>query len=120
MKTERIYKWSNWVLFPGLILTGILYVVYYDAMVMYFNRYGYPTYLIYPLAVLKIMGSLVILFVKSHWLREIVYAGFFYNFVLAFFAHAMVGEIDPFPTIFLALLLMSYFTGKKLGRNSRL
>jgi hypothetical protein len=87
--------------------------VYYNRLVAYFISYGYPTYLIYPLAIAKIVGSIVILFNKNKLLVELAYFGFFFNFILAFFAHVMIGEFDPFPTIFMILLLVSYFTGKK-------
>lgn len=97
-----------------LIATGILYFVYYDILVAYFKRYGYPIYLIYPLALAKIVGSIVILVNKNKLLKDLAYFGFFFNFILAFFAHYMIAEFDPFPTIFLVLLLISYFTGKKV------
>ena len=107
---KTIHQISTYSLFSLLILTGVLYIIYYDVLVMYFERYGYPAYLIYPLAGVKIIGSLVILFSKSKFLIELAYSGFFFNFVLAFFAHLMVKEVDPFPTISLVLLLTSYFT----------
>jgi hypothetical protein len=97
-----------------LILTGILYFIFYDTLVVYFKRYGYPTYLIYPLGIAKIIGSIIILYNKNKFLIDFAYAGFFFNFILAFFAHFMIGEFDPFPTISLILLLTSYFTGKKV------
>ncbi len=111
---RHIYWISTIILFSMLILTGILYFVYYDKLVIYFKIYGYPTYIIYPLAVAKIVGSIVILYNKSMFLKEIAYIGFFFNFILAFFAHYMINEFDPFPTISLILLLISYFTGKKV------
>lgn len=114
LKQKAIYWISTIILFSMLILTGILYVIYYDTLVAYFTRYGYPTYIIYPLAVLKIVGSIVILSNKNKFLKELAYAGFFFNFLLAFFAHLMVNEFDPFPTISLILLLTSYFSGRKI------
>ena len=111
---KQIYWISTITLFSLLILTGILYFVYYHRLVAYFVSYGYPTYLIYPLAIAKIVGSLVILFGKNKLLKELAYFGFFFNFILAFFAHVMIGEFDPFPTISMILLLISYFTGKKV------
>jgi len=111
---KTIHQITTYSLFSLLILTGILYFIFYEDLVMYFIRYGYPIYLIYPLASAKIVGSLVILFSKNLFLKELAYAGFFFNFVLAFFAHVMVGEVDPFPTISMVLLLTSYFTQKKL------
>ncbi|RLD27947.1 MAG: DoxX family protein [Bacteroidetes bacterium] len=111
---KHIYWTTTILLFSMLIVTGILYFVYYETLVMYFNRYGYPTYIIYPLAIAKILGSIVILYNKNQFLKELAYAGFFFNFILAFFAHYMVSEFDPFPSISLVLLLISYFTGKKV------
>jgi hypothetical protein len=113
---KHIYWITTIILFGMLIITGILYFVCYDTLVIYFKSYGYPTYLIYPLAVAKIAGSIVILYHKNRLLRELAYAGFFFNFILAFFAHYMIREFDPFPTIFMILLLVSYFTGGK-GRQ---
>jgi len=111
---KYMYWASTLVLFSMLIVTGILYVVYYETLEMYFIRYGYPTYIIYPLAAAKITGSIVILYNKNKFLKELAYTGFFFNFILAFFAHYMVSEFDPFPSISMVLLLISYFTGKKV------
>ena len=113
---KYLYWISTISLFSMLIITGIFYMVFYGKLVGYFEDYGYPKYLIYPLAVSKIAGSLVILFYNKSWLKELAYAGFFFNFILAFFAHVMIGEFDPFPTIFMVLLVISYFTGKEMDR----
>ncbi len=114
LNQKHLFWISTITLFSMLILTGILYFVNYDTLVVYFIRYGYPTYIIYPLAVLKIVGSIVILYNKNNFLIELAYAGFFFNFILAFFAHYMVNEFDPFPIISLILLFTSYFTGRKI------
>lgn len=113
-KRKHIYWIATIILFSMLILTGILYVVCYDTLVDYFILYGYPIYIIYPLAVLKIVGSIVILSNKNKFLKELAYAGFFFNFILAFFAHYMVNEFDPFPTVSLILLFISYLLGRKI------
>ena len=114
MLQRYIYWISTITLFGMMITTGVLYFVFYDALVNYFTSYGYPIYLIYPLAIAKIIGSIIILYNKNKFLKELAYIGFFYNFILAFFAHYMIDEFDPFPTISLILLLISYFTGKKI------
>lgn len=120
MNHRIIYRITNLILFSLLILTGVLYFVFYEKLVIYFISYGYPTYLIYPLAIAKIIGAVVILYNKNKFLTELAYAGFFFNFILAFFAHVMIGEIDPFPTFFMIMLLVSYFTGKKSQSNSNI
>jgi len=66
------------------------------------------------LGVAKIIGAIIILYNKNKFLIELAYAGFFFNFILAFFAHVMIGEFDPFPTISLILLIVSYITGMKI------
>ncbi len=113
LSRKTIHQISTISLFSLLLLTGVLYFIYYGELVIYFERYGYPIYLIYPLAIAKIIGSLIVLFSKNDSLKELAYAGFFFNFVLAFFAHLMVSEFDPFPTISMVLLLVSYFTSDK-------
>jgi len=113
LKQKKIHQIVTITLFSLLILTGILYFIFYDRLVAYFVSYGYPIYLIYPLAVAKIVGSITILYNKNKFLVALAYAGFFFNFLLAFFAHVMIGEFDPFPTISMGLLLVSYFTGLK-------
>ena len=115
MNQKNIYWISTITLFSLLILTGVMYFIFYKTLVAYFTRYGYPIYLIYPLGIAKILGSIAILYNKNKFLKELAYAGFFFNFILAFFAHLMIGEFDPFPTISLILLLVSYFTGKKIN-----
>jgi len=81
LNQKYIYWISTVILFSMLIFIGVLYVVYYDMLVDYFILYGYPIYIIYP---------------------------------LAFFAHYMINEFDPFPTMSLILLFSSYFTGRKV------
>jgi len=120
MNHKIIYRITTLILFSLLILTGVLYFVFYEKLVVYFRSYGYPIYLIYPLAIAKIIGAVVILYNKNKFVIELAYAGFFFNFILAFFAHFMIGEMDPFPTIFMILLLTSYFTRKKTQANSKI
>jgi hypothetical protein len=84
-----------------------------------FASLGYPTYLIYPLVGAKLLGLLAIWSNKSTTLKEWAYAGFFFNFVLAFFAeiNAMDGEYISSP-LAVMLLLTSYSSrGKYLKQG---
>lgn len=114
MKTKLILYW---------IFTGLLSVLMLFSAAMYFFDYenvsiamegfGYPTYLIYPLACLKLSGIAVILIGKGTALKQWAYAGFFFNFVLAFFAHYMISDGEQAGALLaLVLLLSSYFLGK--------
>lgn len=77
LNQKNVYWISTIFLFSSLITTGIFYFVFYGTLVIYFKNYGYSTYIIYPLAIAKIMGSIVILYHKNTFLRELAYAGFF-------------------------------------------
>ena len=80
-----------------------------------FTTLGYPTYIIYPLAIAKLLGLVAIWTNKSKWLKEWAYAGFFFDFILAFFAHYMISDGEQFPSLVALLLLVtSYYSWKKL------
>ena len=92
-----------------------MYVFNHAAIEQAFTALGYPTYIIYPLATAKILGLVAIWTRMSHTLLNLAYAGFMYNFILAFSAHIMVGD-GEFPGALMALCLLagSYFSQKKL------
>jgi len=116
MKTYKITYWSaTGLLSLMLIMSSGMYVFNNEAVQETFNALGYPSYLIYPLVVAKLTVVAVLLSQKSTIIKEWVYAALFFEFVLAFFAHVMTGDGDQFGAVIaLALLLVSYFSGKKL------
>ncbi len=123
MKWMRIVYWLVTVPLTALMLFAAFnYVFNHDLIVDVFNKLGFPTYIIYPLAVAKLLGIIAILTKKSQGLKEWAYAGFFFNFVLAFSAHinARDGEFAP-ALVSLILLAFSYVLDKKLyaGRLSK-
>jgi len=69
-----------------------MYLTKYDMIQGAFENLGFPTWLIYPLAILKILGLIAVLSKKSTFLKELAYAGFLYDALLAFAAHQMVGD----------------------------
>ena len=80
-----------------------------------FEALGYPSYIVIPLATLKILGLIAIWTNKSKSLKEWAYAGFFFDFVLAFFAHYMVNDGDHIPALEATeILLVSCWSYKKL------
>jgi len=81
-----------------------------------FSGLGFPAYIIYPLAIAKILGIAAIWYNKFTSLKEWAYAGFFFDFVLAFSAHIMIGDGEFAPAIVaMVLLFTSYFSWKKLA-----
>lgn len=75
---------------------------------------NHPTYLIYPLASLKVFGVIVILFRKNSWFTEWAYAGFFFNAILASAAHYNADHGIGLSYVVIPLILVSYFLGKKV------
>ena len=81
-----------------------------------FQGLGYPTFIIYPLAIAKILGLIAIWTKKSNTLTTWAYAGFFFDVVLAFSSHIMADD-GQHQLAFLGILLVltSYFSYKKLA-----
>ena len=64
-----------------MLFAAANYVFKHDLIADVFTKLGYPTYLIYPLAVAKVLGVVAILTKKSRALKEWAYAGFFFDFL---------------------------------------
>ena len=76
-----------------------------------FEKLGHPGYIPYPLAALKLLGLAAIWSNYSAKLKEWAYAGFFFNFVLAFSAHMAIGDGEFAPSLAaLTFLIISYVT----------
>lgn len=116
MKTYKITYWSaTGLLSLMLIMSSGMYVFDNEAVQETFVALGYPSYLIYPLVLAKLTAVAILLSQKGSTIKEWVYAALFFEFVLAFFAHVMVGDGDQFGAVIaIVLLLVSYFSGKKI------
>lgn len=117
-KYFKIAYWVCTVLFCAIMLySAKMYFNHYEMVKGFFETLGYPTYLIYPLAILKIIGVITILSNFNKTLREWAYAAFFFEVVLAFFAHYMVQDgAQGTAGVAMILLLISYALGKKTGK----
>ncbi|QWX83498.1 DoxX family protein [Cellulophaga sp. HaHaR_3_176] len=115
MKFIKVLYWIGTVLLTAIMLFSIqMYILNNEAIQGAFKGLGYPTYLVYPLAFAKILGLIAILGNFSKKLKEWAYAGFFFDVVLAFFAHIAAND-GQFLFALLAFigLIISYFAGKK-------
>ena len=115
-KRNKIIYWVATGLLTALMLMSAgMYIFNNDMVSEVFVKLGYPTYIIYPLAATKILGLIAILTKKSKNLEEWAYAGFFFDFVLAFSAHLVVNDGEfAAALIAIVLLLISYIYNKKL------
>ncbi|MBT5953902.1 DoxX family protein [bacterium] len=114
MNKEKIIYWgSTGLLSAQMLMAASFYVLKYDMVSEVFGTLGFPLFIIYPLALAKVSGVVAILTNKSAVLKEWAYAGFFFNFLLAFSAHLVAcdGDFAP-PIIATVLLFVSYITSK--------
>ena len=83
-----------------------------------FIRLGYPTYILYPLALAKLLGLAAVLSNRSYLLKNLAYAGFLYLLLLAVTAHLAAGEGPETVPAALALVWLagSFHFGRKLRR----
>jgi hypothetical protein len=117
MKTKKIFYWASTGLLSALLLMSSgMYIFQNEMIQQLFTGFGYPTYLIYPLAALKISAVIVLLTQKNSRIKEWAYVGLFFDFVLAFFAHIMVGDGEQMAALMaIILLLVSYAYNKKIN-----
>lgn len=116
MKTTKIIYWAATGLLSALLLMSAgMYVFNNEEVVGMFKAFGYPTYIIYPLAAAKVAAVIVLLTQKQTVIKEWAYSALFFEFILAFFAHYMIGDGEQMGAVIaMVLLLVSYIYGKKL------
>ena len=116
MKITKILYWLSTGLLSALLLMSAGMYVFNNAEVStLFSSFGYPLYIIYPLAAAKLAAVAVLLSQKKSTIKEWAYSALFFEFILAFFAHYMVGDGDQMgAAIAMVLLIASYITGRKL------
>ena len=115
-KRNRIIYWIATSLLSALMLMSASMYIFNNEMVSQtFLSLGFPVYVIYPLAIAKILGLVAILSRKSNFLKEWAYAGFFFDFVLALSAHWVVNDGEFVPAfVAIVLLIISYRFDKKV------
>ena len=115
LKTQKIIYWIATGLFCAIMMYSAgLYFTQTDMVKGFFESFGYPTDIVIPLAVAKVLGVIMILWRKSAWLTSWAYAGFFFDLVFAFFAHHFSADFQDTTFVLVAMifLLISFFFGK--------
>ena len=92
-----------------------MYFMQNDQVREAFTNLGYPTFIIYPLAIAKLLGLVAIWTNKSKMLKEWAYAGFIFDFLLAISSHLNVNDGEHWGAVMaLILVSVSYFYNRKL------
>ena len=120
MNLNKIIYWVSTTLLGVLLLMSAgMYIFNYLAIEEAFKSFGYPTYLIYPLAIAKTTAVLVLVIQKQSIIKEWVYSALFFEIVLAFFAHFMIGDGEQTAAaIAMTLLILSYIFGKRTFKKT--
>ncbi len=115
MKRNKIIYWVATGLLSALMLMSVgMYFFNHAEVAATFEKLGYPSYIVYPLAVVKLLGIVAILTKKSAVLKEWAYAGFFFDFVLAFSAHVSIGDGEQFGAVVALVLWTVSYTFDKI------
>ncbi|GGK58017.1 MULTISPECIES: DoxX family protein [Flavobacteriaceae] len=116
MKTNKIIYWVSTGLLSALLLMSAgMYVFNYTEVSEMFIAFGYPLYIIYPLAIAKVLAVAVLLTQKQSKIKEWAYSALFFEFILAFFAHYMIGDGEEIGAVIaLILLVISYIFSRKI------
>jgi uncharacterized membrane protein YphA (DoxX/SURF4 family) len=111
--------WTATILFAlPLLWSGLQYLVDAPKMMTTMSHLGYPPYFSKILGVAKVLGVAALLYPAWPRLKEWAYAGFTFDVIGAFVSHLSSGDsltIALVPIGFLALLVVSYWSWRKLG-----
>ncbi len=120
-KFKKITYWgaTGIILFLLTWAAGSYHFIH-DTQAGFFEAFGYPRYLVYPLAWLKIIAIFVIVSHRYSDLRDMVYAAYFLNMILALVGHIVYGDFYGHALVGLFLLPISYLLGNQVrGRPTR-
>lgn len=118
MKRDKIIYYLATGLLTLLMLFSVqMYFFKHDMVAQMFTSFGYPKYIIYPYAIAKLLGLFAIWNPNFKAIKEWAYAGFFFAFILAFFAHYMIGDGEQTGALVaFILLIVSYIFNKRINK----
>lgn len=105
-KNKLVYYIATGFFSASMSISIIMYFFAHDMAVEAFTNLGFPTFIIYPLAIAKLLGLIAIWTNKSKTLKEWAYAGFTFNLLLGVAAHINVNDGEFIPAA-IALVLVT-------------
>ena len=120
-KSEKVLYWSaTGYMLLLMMMSVVSYHINHDGMAMMFVAFGYPAYLVYPLAYLKLIGIIVVITNRYNNLKEWVYATYYINMILAFVVHVVAENFYWHAVLGLICVPISYiYSNKVRGRPPR-
>lgn len=114
-RNKVLYYGSTGLLTLIMFGSAMMYFFNYDMVSEVFTQLGYPTFIIYPLAIAKILGLVAIWTRKSRTLLEWAYAGFFFDTLLAASSHINIGDESQYGALVAMLMVfISYRSEREL------
>lgn len=99
-------------LLMGLSIIG--YTTDYETFAGYFIAFGFPTWMVYPLAFLKLLALVAIATNRYRNLKDIAYGAYFINMAAATTAHVMAGDNPVHAYVGLVAVPISYILSNKV------
>jgi len=117
-KEQLLFRIFMGIFSAQMLLSAGMYFFKNEIALEAFTKFGYPTYIIYPLGVAKVLGLIAIWSNKSKLLKNLAFSGFFFNMILAASAHLAIGEgPETIPsTLALIFLCLAFNFERKLNR----
>lgn len=118
---ENIIYWiATGLMFALMSLSISMYTTRHDVAASFFTAFGYPAYVVYPLAALKAGALLIILTNRWDNLKHIAYGAYFLNMIMATYAHLIAGDNPVHAYVGLVAVPVSYILSNRVrGRPSR-
>lgn len=114
LSIKKLY-WISISLFTALFIGSVIFG-YIDIQASYdeFKHLEYPTWLLHPLSLAKLLGIIAILKSKSQSLKDFAYAGFLFDLLCALGGHIAQQEIKlVLPIVCIFLWAFTYWIDKK-------
>jgi hypothetical protein len=116
-RNKIIFYLATGLLTTLMLFSVSMYFFKHEDVSTLFARFGYPAYIIYPYGVAKLLGLFAIWNPSFKTIKEWAYSGFFFAFILAFFAHYMIGDGEQGGAmVALVLLIVSYIFHKRINK----
>jgi hypothetical protein len=119
MKAIKItYYASTGLLTAALTMSAGAYIFNHEFFVESFTSLGFPIYLIYFIAIAKLLAAIAFWLPKTPNIKEWAYAGICFDFTLALTAHLNVDHKEYiYAIVALAVLFISYLSYHKYKRT---
>ncbi|MFA5988191.1 MAG: DoxX family protein [Sphingomonas sp.] len=117
---EAIAYWvATLIMFAIMALAIIGYQAQYANFSRFFVEFGYPTYIIYPLAYLKLGALIAIAANRYRNLKDIAYGAYFINMGFATVAHLRHGDTPIHAYVGFVAIIISYVLSNRVRGEPR-